>query len=129
MSWTFSIARLPPRMVGSVGCVREGKDVRAANPWAHAGRMLRRSRAYGSASQGLGRCLLTLKAPLRETVGGWDESGNGTGREEREIASRTPPHGNVEADIHVEKPPSINQAWHKLGLPQCSCIGEIMAIA
>jgi hypothetical protein len=77
--------------------------------------MLPPSRACGSAWQGLGRCLLTLKAPLRETVGGWYESGNGTGREEGEIASKTPPHGNVEADIHVGKPPLINQAWHKLG--------------
>jgi hypothetical protein len=79
--------------VGSVGCVEEGEALRAANPLAHAARMLRQSRAYGSASLGLDRCLLMLKAPLRETVGGWDNCGNEAGGENGEIASRTPPHG------------------------------------
>jgi hypothetical protein len=119
----------PPRVVGSVGCVKEGEGIQAANPLAHAGRMLRRLRAYGSASLGLGRCLLTLKAPLRETVGGWDDSGDGTGRGEGEIASISLPHGSVEADIHVGRRPLINAGLAQAGLASCSCIGEIMAIA
>jgi len=60
----------PPRRVGSVGCVKEGEALRAANPLAHAGRMLPQSRACGSASLGLDTCLLMMKAPLRERVGG-----------------------------------------------------------
>lgn len=60
----------PPRAVGSVGCVKEGEALRAANPLAHAGRMLPQSRACGSASLGLDTCLLMLRAPLRERVGG-----------------------------------------------------------
>jgi hypothetical protein len=119
----------PPRVVDSVGCVKEGEGIRAANPLAHAGRMLRRLRAYGSASLGLGRCLLMLKAPLRETVGGWGDSGNDTGREEGEIASKTLPHGSVEADIHVGRRPLINAGLAQAGLASCSCVGEIMAIA
>jgi hypothetical protein len=68
-----------------------------------------------------------LKAPLRETVGGWDNCGNEAGGENGEIASRTPPHGNVEADIHVEKTLSINAGLAQAGLASCSCIGQIMA--
>jgi hypothetical protein len=58
----------------------------------------------------VGRCLLMLRAPLRETVGEWDDNGRQAGREEGEIAGKTPPHGNVEADIHVGKTASINAA-------------------
>jgi hypothetical protein len=94
---------------------------------AHAARMLRQSRAYGSASLGLDRRLLMLRAPLRETVAGWYDCGNEVGGKNREIASRTRPHGNVEADIHVEQTCSINAGLAQAGLASCSCIGQIMA--
>jgi hypothetical protein len=68
-----------------------------------------------------------LRAPLRETVGGWDDSSKEAGREEREIASKTPPHGSVEADIHVGKTPfPSTRAWHKLGLPHVGDNGNRM---
>jgi hypothetical protein len=117
----------PPRIVGSVGREEEGEAIRVASPLAHAGRMLQQTKACDSASLGLGRCLLMLRAPLRETVGGWDDSDNSAGREEGEITSWTPPHGSVEADIHVEKTPTINAGLAHAGLASCSCVGEIMA--
>lgn len=123
--WTYN--NTPTHSVDSVGYVKEGEAVQAANPLAHAEQMLRQSRACGSASLGLGRCLLMLRVPLRETVGGWYDSGNRAGREDGEIASRTPPHGNMDADIHVEETLFINAGLAHAGLASCSCIGEIMA--
>jgi hypothetical protein len=58
---------------------------------------------WGSALLGLDRYLRVLREPLREMFGSMWDSGNGAGRRKEKIASRTLPHGSVEADILVEK--------------------------
>ena len=80
-----------------------------------------------SALLGLDRCLRELREPLRERFCSMGDGRNGAGKREGKIASRSLPHGSVEADILVEKA-HFDQRWMDTSW-SClsSCIGKIMA--
>lgn len=106
----FNIHQHPHEQWVDVGCVTEQEGIPAANPLARVRPKLLQSMTWSSASLGLDRYLRELREPLRERFQSMGDGGNGAGRSEGERASRRAPHGNVEADILVERA-CFDQRW------------------